>query len=101
MMSPSIRRELYKLRELCAFLLKGRICYFCNKPISEAAEMFTEHGNSVGPKLLDKISIHHINGDHNDNRDENKALCHTSCHKSYHRREANLARSRKEVDSTQ
>lgn len=93
-MSPSSRKELNKLRELTAFLLVGRVCHFCQQPLSDTAEAYTSHGNSVGPKLLEQLTIHHLDGVHENNTHSNKALCHTKCHKSFHRREANLARGR-------
>lgn len=103
-MTAASRRELYKLRELVHFLLGGGgatpqpgygpyCCFFCRKPLDEYAADFKTHGNSVGPKFLEKLSIHHINGNHDDNEDSNKALCHTKCHKGHHRKLANHARA--------
>ena len=43
-------------------------CYFCGKPIT----------NIFG------LTIHHINGNHDDNRRENRTPSHTYCHKAYH-----------------
>lgn len=109
-MTLKSRRELYKLREIMHFLLQGSlrtnlvtdgpfglppltlVCYFCKKPFSYAEE-FNTHGNTIGPKFAEKLSIHHLDGNHDNNERENKALCHTSCHKSHHRKEANTARA--------
>lgn len=109
MMRRSSRRELLKLRELVHFLLQGAgetprrstgpyLCYFCKEQLDSYAGDFVEHGNAIGPKFLEKLSIHHVNGDHDDNRSENKALCHTSCHKSFHRKQANLERRLREQE---
>lgn len=92
-MTLTSRKEFYKLREIAHFLLVGKVCVFCSKPLSPTAEQFTTHGNTIGPKFTDKLTVHHIDGDHSNNAHENKALCHTSCHKSHHRREANVARA--------
>lgn len=103
-MTLTSRKELYKLRELVHFLLAGAgsssrsgggtiLCCFCKATVHDLE--FITHGNSIGPKFNEALSIHHVNGDHDDNRMANKALCHTSCHKSHHRAEANRARSRK------
>lgn len=111
-MTLTLRKELYKLREVVHFLLAGAggsaregqnqghstpsspiVCYFCNKLLHDLE--FITHGNAVGPKFECAVSIHHINGNHDDNTMSNKALCHTSCHKGHHRREANLARAAK------
>lgn len=106
-MTLKSRRELYKLRELVHFLLAGAgasirdlvtgqiWCYFCTKPLEDYTD-FVTHGNAVGPKFDIQVTIHHVDGDHHNNKLDNKALCHTSCHKSHHRRESNLARARKE-----
>jgi hypothetical protein len=96
------RRELYKLRELVDFLMQGPggtplgptgmpLCCFCKRPMTKSS--FEKHGESVGPKFVERLTIHHINHDHYDNTHSNKALCHTSCHKSYHRKKANAARA--------
>lgn len=45
-------------------------CYFCKKPLV-TADIF-------------KMTIHHINGDHEDNSPENLALSHERCHRSFH-----------------
>lgn len=103
-MQNATRRELHKLRELIHFLLRGAgatprgpkgqlCCTFCLQKF-EYAKDFDEHGNSIGPKFVEKLSIHHMDGNHQNNLDSNKALSHTSCHKSHHRTEANLARSK-------
>ena len=49
-------------------------CYLCK-------ELLTKKD------LPDNITEHHINGDHNDNRPENKALAHETCHRKYHYKE--------------
>lgn len=103
-MTLASRKELYKLREIVHFLLAGAggsrrgadgsiICCFCGAHMHDLE--FVEHGNTTGPKFNAAVSIHHINGDHDDNEMDNKALCHASCHKGHHRAEANRARSKK------
>lgn len=100
-MTLASRRELSKLRELVHFLLAGAgashrslqgdyVCCFCLEPMHDAD--FVRHGNAVGPKFTEKLSIHHVNEDHDDNRMSNKALAHTSCHKGHHRSLANKMR---------
>lgn len=95
MMTAASRRELYKLREIASFLLVGQVCYFCRQALSPTAEKFVKHGETIGPRFKAedaKITIHHIDHDHDNQEHSNKALCHTSCHKSYHRKAANIAR---------
>lgn len=111
-MTLTLRKELYKLREVVHFLLAGAgatpqesvnlntlapegafVCYFCRKHMHDL--QFITHGNAVGPKFECAVSIHHVDGNHDNNVMSNKALCHTTCHKSHHRREANLARAAK------
>lgn len=111
MMRSSIRNELYKLRELVHFILQGAgsslrnaqgalLCAFCKERLDEYGEDFEEHGNSYGPALTAKITIHHKNGDHSDNTPANKQLCHTSCHKGFHRRQANAERALRKAVTT-
>lgn len=107
MMTAASRRELYKLRELVHFLMGGAggslrnimtqqvLCVFCKKPLDEYGKAFAAHGNSIGPKFDVQVTIHHIDGNHDNQEDENKALCHTRCHKSYHRSQANAQRAQK------
>lgn len=106
MMTATSRKEMNKLREVVHFLLTCTlennavvtpggtriVCYFCRKNLMEDEE-WNKHGNSTGPKLAAKITIHHIDDNHDNNVDENKALCHRSCHKGYHRRIANEQRT--------
>lgn len=110
-MTLSSRREFYKLRELVHFLLCGAgatrrvlkrvdgevifgsfLCWFCVEPL-DAYTDFSEHGEAVGPKFTAKLTIHHVDGNHENNALLNKALCHTKCHKSHHRKEANAQRA--------
>lgn len=107
-MTMTTRRELYKLRELMHFILGGAgatprregdkalLCYFCEKVLDETD--FTQHGEAVGPKFSVKLSIHHVNGFHDDQRMENKALSHTKCHKAHHRKVANALRREAEEE---
>jgi hypothetical protein len=65
-----------KLKQLVQYTLKmlqsdGRHkCFFCSKSLLIA-------------DLL-KITVHHINGNHEDDRPENLALSHDRCHRGYH-----------------
>jgi len=60
------------------------LCFFCKKPITNPL----------------KYTTHHKNGDHNDNRPENKAPAHEDCHRSYNAKvilhEKSVARAKKE-----
>jgi len=46
-------------------------CFFCGEVLTKK-------------DLPDNITDHHINGDHNDNRPENKAFAHETCHRKHH-----------------
>lgn len=72
------------------------VCYFCRKPLGAASD-FNSHGNAIGPKFAEKLSVHHVDGNHENNADGNKALCHRSCHKGHHRREANAQRELRKI----
>lgn len=65
-----------KLKQLAEYMLRmlstdGRDkCFFCEDSLLDADIL--------------KITVHHINGDHEDNRGENLALSHECCHRGYH-----------------
>jgi hypothetical protein len=94
-MRKSIRRELNKAREILHFLLHApdprtltqiRKCYFCRKPILQSAVAVVRHGEGSGsplPDLLDAV-IHHIDGNHYNDHQSNKALAHDACHQRWH-----------------
>lgn len=84
-MSARVRRELAKLRELIDYFAEGRHCYFCHKPLVDRPNAYG-HGDGNASPIATKLTIHHIDGNHDNNAPENKAPCHTSCHKRYHAR---------------
>lgn len=102
---PSTRRELYKLRELVHFLLYGAgasrrdgatgrvLCFFCDRPLLD--DDFVAHGNASGPRFAGDGTIHHVDGDHENNDMANKALCHRTCHKAFHLRENRAGKSQR------
>ncbi len=58
-----------------------KVCCFCHKPIIEPKfGRKTKEGDESGDSLV----IHHINGIHTDDRSENRADAHWSCHSSHH-----------------
>jgi len=54
-------------------------CYFCGKEIDWKDLYPRKYGDSKG------WTIHHINQNREDNRIENLAICHRSCHRRWHR----------------
>jgi hypothetical protein len=86
-MSPRIRRELGKQRELLWHFLEGQKCFFCKDPLlsledqRRTAEI--SFGNATAPPMDLDITIHHENGNHDDNRKSNRKPAHESCHKSW------------------
>lgn len=72
-MRPSTNRRIRKLEELVQFLFDGdkvRRCYFCREKLEYAEFRF--------------ITIHHKNGNHEDDRRGNRTLSHRRCHKAWH-----------------
>jgi len=57
---------------------KGK-CPFCNQPMDISADAEERH-------------LHHINGNHKDNKISNLVYVHVHCHKQYH---ANYPKSKK------
>jgi len=48
-------------------------CYFCGESITK-----------FEGRISDSLAVHHINGDHEDDRPDNRAKTHYGCHASYH-----------------
>lgn len=100
-MSKLIRKELGKLREVVWYFLSAKKpsnrCFFCKGILltDEQKEMLVEgwvrFGNAAAPPLDLGITMHHLNGDHDDNRPKNVSPSHDTCHKRHH---ANLVFAR-------
>lgn len=84
-MRRSTRLELAKLRELAHFLLQGKCCFFCKKPLITTINR-VPHGDGNGSPINRLITIHHVDGDHSNDARSNKRLVHTTCHKAYNMR---------------
>jgi hypothetical protein len=87
-MSNRIRQELGKLRELAWHFLEGEKCFFCRKDLLGIEDMVNgasvRFGNATAPPMDLDITIHHRNGNHEDNRKRNRKLAHATCHKQHH-----------------
>lgn len=57
-------------------------CFFCKKPLLESVS--TAFGHHSHQKIDGAITIHHRNGNHDDNRPANRKLAHRTCHRSFH-----------------
>jgi len=117
-MRKSIRQELRKSRELLRFMLTHRFlpteyigimplnglpmpgkgmkcCFFCHKPLltPEQLKSYAKDGDGQGSPLAISrtITIHHKDGNHENDKDSNKALAHSNCHRSYHMTERHRA----------
>lgn len=75
------RRVIGKQNELLHFLLRGKKCYFCKKLLIEAARTFD--GDGRAPMIKEVITIHHRDGNHDNDGPGNGRLCHQTCHKRY------------------
>lgn len=82
-MSLAIRREIGKSRELLWHFLEGEVCFFCKKSLLPYKAKI-KFGDATAQPLSDLPTIHHVDGNHNNNRSTNRALAHQSCHKSHH-----------------
>ena len=85
-MRKSVRQELRKARELIRFMLNGKCCFFCHKPLISSPN-YAKEGDGQASPISRTITIHHVNGNHSDNRRTNHRLSHTKCHKAYHMRQ--------------
>jgi len=80
MKKSKLSKRKGRLREFLILLLKKYDvrCYFCGEPITE---------EDLPPRGGDKLTIHHLNGNRDDNSVENLVLVHRRCHKAYHLRQ--------------
>lgn len=85
-MRKSTRQELRKSRELIRFLLRGKCCYFCKRELMKD-ESYAKDGDGQGSPIARRITIHHVDGNHDNDKRSNKRLAHTRCHKSFHMRQ--------------
>lgn len=86
-MRKSTRQELRKLREIARECLEGKRCFFCKELLIPEDGNHYAHGDGEGSPFdvdFKKYTIHHKNGDHDDNRKRNRKWSHTKCHKSFH-----------------
>jgi len=83
-MRTSTRNELAKLRELVRHLADGRVCHFCQEALLTPAQLAGTPGSGRGRPLIAHLSEHHIDGNHDNNTIENRALSHATCHRRFH-----------------
>jgi hypothetical protein len=83
-MSNRTRREVGKMRELLWFLLNGKVCCFCKKPLLPKPSRKVRFGNASGEPFEVDITQHHHDEDHSNNDPSNIRLAHTTCHKRHH-----------------
>lgn len=73
-MRKSTRQELRKSREILRFCLRGKICFFCNTPLI-TTKSYAKDGDGQGSPVRN-ITVHHKDGNHRNDAEKNKALCH-------------------------
>jgi hypothetical protein len=99
-MRKSTRQELRKCREIIRFILRGKKCWFYgrkNHPDCKGllihSKSYAKDGDGQGSPVR-SITIHHIDSNHGNDRDNNKALVHDSCHRRHHALERAAERRR-------
>src|ERR1700734_476342 len=87
-MRKSSRSELRMLRMMVTHFGLITKCCFCKKPLLELEDMLHPDGelHIVGHPLpiKTKLTIHHGDGVHQNNADENRQPAHSTCHKRFH-----------------
>lgn len=92
-MRKSSRSELRMLRTMMTHFGVNTKCYFCKQPLLTMEEIVSEDGSwhlasKTAPlPIKTKMTIHHRNGDHNDQSVRNRKPCHQKCHKRFHMKE--------------
>ncbi len=80
--SQSSKLERYKYYLKILFKIHKVKCHFCNKLLDEN-EFFPKKSSRKNSHIIDPFMVHHINGDHYDDRPENWAFAHRTCHGKY------------------
>jgi len=108
-MRKGTRQELRKLREMVRWAYADVVCYFCHEPLlthehddtdyedDELADSFADAyqpGDGESSPMNTDVTLHHIDGDHENNDRRNHAWAHRRCHKSHHLAERHAARRR-------
>lgn len=77
--------EVRLLREIAWWAIRNLSCYFCHVrliPKMEADVLTYGHRQHKPFKL--KLTMHHENENHSDNKDSNLKWSHSDCHKRHH-----------------
>jgi hypothetical protein len=83
-MQSATKSELQMLRELVRYYAQGRVCYFCKRVLIDNCDVTFGHRHHS--PVVDRITLHHLDEDRENNRKENLIDCHTACHRSHHAR---------------
>jgi hypothetical protein len=96
-MQRATKAEFQMLREIAWFYLPITPCYFCKNMLIHEPPEGSTFGHRRHPSIDGKITFHHKDHNRNNNKRENLAPSHSSCHRQYH---ANLRRtSEPELDA--
>jgi hypothetical protein len=82
-MRRSTRQELRKLREIVREVFEGRVCPFCKEPLLQSDNSYN-HGDGESSPFDTDLTLHHKDGDHDNNDKHNRVWSHRRCHKSFH-----------------
>jgi hypothetical protein len=85
-MRKSTRQELRKSRELLRFFLRDKNCYICDTPLLAKSDRdsYAKDGDGQASPITEMPTIHHIDLDHDNDKQGNKAPVHDVCHRSFH-----------------
>lgn len=83
-MRRSIQSELRMLREIAYVFLHDQDCVLCKQPLLQTTKKYMRFGDRCAPPIKDKVTLHHANGNHNDNSKKNRKWVHDLCHRKYH-----------------
>jgi len=95
-MRPSTKAEFQLLREVAWFFLPITKCYFCPLMLINEPVQGSTFGHRRHPTIEDKITVHHLDRNRNNNKRDNLAWAHSECHRAYH---ANLRRTHEPDES--
>lgn len=84
----SFSSEVRLLREIAWWAIRYLRCYFCDEvfiPVKKATKLTFGHRHHKPFKL--KLTLHHRDGDHDENKHDNLRWSHSTCHKRHHIKE--------------